>query len=148
MDVLLNPYDGPFWQDGSPIAVADKVKIPTYFQVKWGRGWNVDVTIECFHKVKGPKKLDLQPLPPMQERPFHEFHDDMLRWYDHWLKGVDTKIMEEPSIRVFVEGAKRWRAEKDWPPAQTRWTKYLPAPPASSFHKPGAARCGMRPRPT
>lgn len=128
MDILLNPHDGPFWQNGSPMALAHKVKIPTYFQVKWGRGWCVDGTIDCFERVQGIKKLDLQPLPPMQERPFHEFHDEMFRWYDHWLKGIDTGIMSESSIRVFVEGTGQWRAEKEWPLARTQWTKYYLRP--------------------
>jgi putative CocE/NonD family hydrolase len=128
VDILLNPHDGPFWQDGSPMALAHKVEIPVYFQVKWGRGWTVDGTIDCFHAVRGVKKLDLQPLPPMQERPFHQFHDDMFRWYDHWLKGVDTGIMDEPSIRVFVEGLGQWRSEREWPLARTRWTPYYLRP--------------------
>ncbi len=128
IDYLLNPHDGPFWQEGSAVTVADKVQIPAYFQVKWGRGWTVDGTIECFDKVKGVKKLDLQPLPPMQERPFHESHEEMFRWYDYWLKGIDTGIMDEPKIQVFVEGARQWRGEEEWPLARTRWTKYFLRP--------------------
>ena len=46
----------------SAIEVAHKVDIPAYFQAKWGRGWNVEGTIECFHKVSGIKKLDIQAL--------------------------------------------------------------------------------------
>ncbi len=68
LDFVLNPHDGPFWQDGQAINTAHKIKIPAYFQVKWGRGWTVDGTIDCFNKVQGIKRLDLQPLPPMQER--------------------------------------------------------------------------------
>ena len=34
MDFILNPHDGPFWQDGQAIGNAHKVKIPAYFQVK------------------------------------------------------------------------------------------------------------------
>ena len=128
MDYLLNPYDGPFWQDGQAISGAHKIRVPAYFQVKWGRGWTVDGTIDCFEKVNGIKKLDLQPLPPMQERPFHESHDEMFRWYDHWLKGIDTGIVDEPAIRVFVEGARQWRGEKEWPLARTQWTKYFLRP--------------------
>jgi predicted acyl esterase len=128
MDFLLNPLDGPFWQDGQAITTARNVRIPAYFQVKWGRGWTVDGTIDCFQKVQGVKKLDLQALPPMQERPFHESHEEMFRWYDHWLKGIDTGIMDEPGIRVFVEGARIWRAEKEWPLARTKWTKYYLRP--------------------
>ena len=128
MDFLLNPLDGPFWQDGQAISEAHKIRIPAYFQVKWGRGWTVDGTIECFEKVGGIKKLDLQPLPPMQERPFHENHDEMFRWYDHWLKGIDTGILNEPPINMFVEGARVWRGEKEWPLARTQWTEYYLRP--------------------
>lgn len=128
MDFLLNPLNGPFWQDGQAISEAHKVRVPTYFQVKWGRGWTVDGTIECFEKVGGIKKLDLQPLPPMQERPFHENHDEMFRWYDHWLKGIDTGILDEPPINIFVEGARVWRGEKEWPLARTQWTEYYLRP--------------------
>lgn len=130
LDFVLNPHDGPFWQDGQAINTAHKIKIPAYFQVKWGRGWTVDGTIDCFNKVQGVKRLDLQPLPPMQERPFHESHDEMFRWYDYWLKGIDTGIMDadDAPIRVFVEGARRWRAEKEWPLARTAWTKYFLRP--------------------
>ena len=48
----------------------------------------------------------------MQERPFHENHDEMFRWYDYWLKGIDTGIMDEPPISVFVEGASSHGAPK------------------------------------
>ena len=106
IDYLLNPHDGPFWRENTAIEVAHKVEIPTYFQAKWGRGWNVETTIECFHKVKGIKKLDIQALPPMLERPFHECHDEMFRWYDYWLKGIDNGIMDEPAVQFSVEGSK------------------------------------------
>ncbi|HKU84766.1 MAG TPA: CocE/NonD family hydrolase [Casimicrobiaceae bacterium] len=128
IDFLLNPHDGPFWQEGTAISVARNVRVPAYFQIRWGRGWTVEATIETFNRVQGIKKLDLQPPPPMQERPFHESHDEMFRWYDHWLKGIDTGIMDEPTINVFVEGARKWRAEKEWPLARTRWTKYFLRP--------------------
>jgi len=26
------------------------------------------------------------------ERPFHSIHDEIVRWYDYWLKGIDTGI--------------------------------------------------------
>ena len=34
-----------------------------------------------------PKKRLLFNGPAHMERPFHEMHDDIIRWYDHWLKG-------------------------------------------------------------
>jgi len=124
IDFLLNPFDGPFYWEGQPINKCDRVKIPTHLSVKWGRGWTVDGTIDCYLAVQGPKKLELQPLPPMQERPFHEFHDSMMKWYDYWLKGIDTGVMAGPPIKIFVEGIKKWRFEHEWPLKRTKWTSF------------------------
>ncbi|MFC2947603.1 CocE/NonD family hydrolase [Virgibacillus sediminis] len=128
MDFLLNPLNGKFYEEGSPLAVADKVNIPAYFQVKWGRGWTVDGTIEAFNRVKGVKKLDLQPYPPMQTRPFDESHEEMFRWYDYWLKGIDNGIMDEDPIQMFVEGERKWRSEKEWPLPNTEYKNFYLRP--------------------
>jgi putative CocE/NonD family hydrolase len=61
-----------------------------------------------------------------------------LRWFDSWLKGVDNGVAREPAVRLFVMGGGggrrnaagrmdhggRWRAERDWPIADTRNTLY------------------------
>jgi len=39
------------------------------------------------------------------------------------LKGIDTGLMEEPPIRILVQGTNEWRYENEWPLARTRWTK-------------------------
>jgi predicted acyl esterase len=128
IDWVVNPFDGPFYKEDQPISKADRIKIPVHISVKFGRGWTVDGTIDCYHTLKGPKWLELYPMPPMQERPFHEFHELMMRWYDHWLKGIDTGITKEPPIKVFVDGIKKWRAEKEWPLARTKWTEFYLRP--------------------
>lgn len=46
------------------------------------------------------------------------------RWFDHYLKGQNNDVESDPPVHVFVMGRNRWRAEKDWPLPQTRWTKY------------------------
>lgn len=46
------------------------------------------------------------------------------RWFDHFLKGIDNGVTKDPQVHVFVMGANRWRAEKDWPLPQTKWVKY------------------------
>jgi len=47
-----------------------------------------------------------------------------LRWFDHWLKGKDTGLMEEAPVRVYVMGDNCWREEQEWPLARTQWTDY------------------------
>ncbi len=61
--------------------------------------------------------------PSHLERPFHTLHSEMLRWYDHWLKGIDTGVMDEPPVRYWVMGANEWRTATDWPLPETQWTK-------------------------
>jgi uncharacterized protein len=47
-----------------------------------------------------------------------------LRWYDHWLKGIDTGMLEEPPVRLYVLGEDVWRDELEWPLARARYTRY------------------------
>jgi len=61
-------------------------------------------------------------------RPQIGFLQEMLRWWDHWLKGVDTGIMEEPMLRAWMTRVSsprlhealpgRWVAEPTWPPVE------------------------------
>jgi len=54
-----------------------------------------------------------------------DLHEIQLRWFDHWLKGIDTGILDEPPVKIFVMGENRWRDEREWPLARTRYTPYF-----------------------
>jgi hypothetical protein len=47
-----------------------------------------------------------------------------LRWFDHWLKGVNNGVERDPAVRVFVMGANKWRMANSWPIPGTRFTTY------------------------
>jgi putative CocE/NonD family hydrolase len=47
-----------------------------------------------------------------------------LRWFDHWLKGIDTGMLAEPPIKLFVMGANVWRDEQEWPLARAVPTRF------------------------
>ena len=76
-----------------------------------------------FQNVDAPGKLIFTG-PAHLERPFHSYHDEIIRWYDHWLKGIDTGIMDEPPVRYWLMGANDWRTGTSWPLAETEWTEY------------------------
>lgn len=42
-----------------------------------------------------------------------------LRWFDHWLRGVENGVMDEPRSGYFVLGENAWRKDAGWPPAGT-----------------------------
>ena len=105
-DIVMNELDGDWYEERNPITLAPNIDIPVWLQLDQGRGWTLDGTIELFNALKGPKKLDIGPYPPMQSRPFIEEHDKMFRWYDYWIKGIDNGVMDEPAVSVFVEGSR------------------------------------------
>lgn len=115
-DIVMNDLDGEWYEERNPVTLAPNIDIPVYLQLDQGRGWTLDGTIEVFQRLKGPKKLDIGPYPPMQSRPFIEEHDKMFRWYDYWIKGIDNGIMDEPAVSVFVEGSRQTVAADEWPP--------------------------------
>ena len=126
IDVLLNPLNGDFyWGEIKPDERCRRIDIPVHFGVQLGRGWQFEETVAAYLNVQGPKWIIIRPGPPMQERPWHEFHDEIVRWYDYWLKGIDTGIKDEPTMKIFVDGVKEWRYAKEWPLPEIQWTKFF-----------------------
>jgi putative CocE/NonD family hydrolase len=138
-NVLIDPYDNEEAVKKSEAEFA-QIKVPTYT----GSGWygytyktHLNGCQNWFRHIKAPKKLLLAG-PAHLERPFHSFHNEILRWHDHWLKGLDTGIIDEPPVKYWVMGANEWRTASDWPPPEVQWTKLylaswerlLPALPA------------------
>lgn len=58
--------------------------------------------------------------------------DYMIRFYDHWLKGVDNGLHTDPRVQIFVIGANQWWASDEWPLPQTQMTSFY-------FHSRGRA---------
>lgn len=54
-----------------------------------------------------------------------DFEGVQLRWYDHWLKGLDNGVRNDAPVRLFVMGANVWREEQEWPLARTQYTRYF-----------------------
>jgi putative CocE/NonD family hydrolase len=65
-----------------------------------------------------------------------DYDELILRWMDHYLRGIDNGIDREKPVRLFVMGANVWRDEDAWPLARARsQTFYLAA--KAAFDKKG-----------
>ncbi len=53
-----------------------------------------------------------------------DFVSLQVRWFDHFLKGVDNGVEKEAPIKIFVMGANIWRDEQEWPLARAVNTPY------------------------
>jgi uncharacterized protein len=49
------------------------------------------------------------------------FLQECLRWWDHWLKGMDTGVMQDPAFRVYIQDAVPPRAS--YPSRPGRWVQ-------------------------
>jgi uncharacterized protein len=123
-DLLIDPYDKEEVVEKSE-AEFSRIKVPFYT----GSGWygytyktHLNGAQSYFAKADAPRKLMFTG-PAHLERPFRSFHREILRWYDHWLKGMDTGVMAEPPVKFWVMGENKWRNAQDWPLPETQWIK-------------------------
>src|ERR1700687_1035925 len=54
-----------------------------------------------------------------------DYDEVVLRWMDHYLKGLDNGVDRESAVRYFVMGRDEWRESKTWPPAAKMTPYYL-----------------------
>jgi len=54
-----------------------------------------------------------------------DYDEVVLRWMDHYLKGIDNGVDRESPVRYFVMGRDEWRESKTWPPAAKMTPYYL-----------------------
>jgi predicted acyl esterase len=122
-DALMHPTDDEWYHVRSGYRHFEKIRTPVFcgaaldfadLHLPGGfSAWS------GLHEV--PKKFLIYPR--FHLRPFSENHDLLIRWFDHWLRGNDTGMMDEPPIWRWVQGRNEWRHEEEWPLSRTRWTK-------------------------
>jgi uncharacterized protein len=49
-----------------------------------------------------------------------DYDELILRWMDHYLRGIDNGVEREKPVRLFVMGANIWRDEDAWPITRAR----------------------------
>lgn len=122
VDILINPVDGPFWEKRK--VNYKPIIIPAYVGADWGiYGLHLQGAFRSWENLKSPKKMIIGP-PAYLDRPLYQLQYESLRWFDHWLKGMETGIMEEPSVRLFVPATRQWKEREEWPLPETKWTPF------------------------
>ena len=120
-----------YWAHGSVRENYAAIACPVYAVGGWADGYRGAV-LRLLAGLPGPRKGLIGPWAhgyPDEgvPGPAIGFLQECLRWWDHWLKGLPTGIMEEPMLRAWMPGsdaqgpghlerAGRWVAEPIWPP--------------------------------
>ena len=123
-NLLLEPYANPDVEAKAKEELS-RIKVPTYT----GSGWyaytyktHLNGAQNYFEHIDAPKRLAFHG-PQHLERPFHTLHSEILRWYDYWLKGIDTGLNDEPPVKYWLMGANTWKTAQSWPPENVEWSK-------------------------
>lgn len=123
VEYVLNYLDTELYKEKAVRFDVD-VEIPGYFGGCWAmHSLHLPGDFQSFENWKGPKKLTIGP-PYYLDRPVYQYHYESLRWFDYWLKGIDTEIMDEPSIQLFIQNTGEWKAAYEWPLPETKWTEF------------------------
>ncbi len=57
-----------------------------------------------------------------------DYDEVVLRWMDHYLRGIANGVEKEKPVRYFVMGDDQWRQADAWPPASKAASYYLVSP--------------------
>ncbi|GAB2711797.1 CocE/NonD family hydrolase [Halomonas garicola] len=119
-----------YWKHGSVCEDFSRIQCPVYAISGWADGYCNAV----FHLLAGldvPRKGLVGPWAHKYPHlgvpgPAIGFLQESLRWWDKWLKGEETGIMDEPMLRVWMQDSVppsarydtrpgRWVSEPTWP---------------------------------
>ncbi|MFC1846202.1 CocE/NonD family hydrolase [Chloroflexota bacterium] len=127
LDWATNAEDGPYYWERAAWTKLDKIKVPMLSIVLHSH-LHIGGQLYAYPLINTVKKLLITPPSGihansyfLRNRPLQE---QILRWFDYWLKGIDTGIMDEPEVAIFDSPTREWRYENEYPLARTNWTRY------------------------
>jgi hypothetical protein len=119
-----------YWKHGSVGEHPDAITCAVYAVGGWSDGYT-DAIFRMLERLSCPRKALIGPWEHLWPEegypgPAIGFLQEALRWWDHWLKGVETGIMDEPQLRFWMQHSTqpargyderpgRWAAENAWP---------------------------------
>jgi uncharacterized protein len=119
-----------YWRSGSVCEAYAQIEAPVLAVGGWADGYTNSVH-RLLSNLTCPRKGVIGPgghaYPHVATPgPAFDFLRLIARWFDHWLKGVDTGIMDEPMLTAWIQEYEppkpqyavrqgRWVAEQVWP---------------------------------
>jgi hypothetical protein len=132
-----------YWKHGSICEDFSAVKCPVYAVSGWADGYS-NAVFRLLANLQVPRKGLIGPWSHRYPHlgvpgPAIGFLQELVRWWDHWMKGRDTGIMDEPMLRAwmqdsvppttsYVERPGRWVGEPSWPSPNVAERRFRLAP--------------------
>jgi putative CocE/NonD family hydrolase len=126
---LRHQRDGPFWRRASLAPRYDRLQVPALLVGGWLDGYR-DSVARMLERVPAPTRAIIGPWNHAWPHdavpgPEIEWRAEAVRWWDHWLKGKDSGVLDEPRLAAYLRSwhppdpaltivPGTWRRE-DWP---------------------------------
>ena len=105
---IRNTSHGPYWRDQSLAPEYDRVQCAVLLIEGWA-DWYATEELRSFQRLSAPRKVLIGPWGHYYAEEKEAFpgpridaRREYLKWFDHWLKGIDNGVMQEPPVTVFV----------------------------------------------
>jgi len=132
---------GPFWERTTLKERYESIRVPTFMIGGWYDGYR-DSLPRMLEHLEAPVKALIGPWSHYyphnaSPKPQMEWRHEAVRWFDYWLKGRNTGILDEPRFAVFIrrwhppgpvldEVEGEWRWEEGWPIERIRERTFYP----------------------
>jgi predicted acyl esterase len=112
-----HPFRDAWWEDRNLLPLLDRVEIPVYLGCDWQNvPLHLPHTFTAYERLTNSKHLQVAMMGPHGLAwPWESLHIEALAWFDHWLKGQDTGILDGPHFRYILPEAEGWRTTNSWP---------------------------------
>ena len=144
--------DGEFWDRASARNKYNLIKVPGYHIGGWYDGYRNSLP-RMLENVEAPTKAMIGPwdhdFPHNAAlKPQVEWRAEAVRWFDHWMKNIDTGILEEPDFAIYIRDyhppddsieniSGFWRWEDSWPIKRIKNQTWYPKKNNSLSKVPG-----------
>ena len=127
---LRHPHYDDYWAHGSICEDYSAIRTPVLIVSGWADGYS-NAVFRTVANLEAPCKGLVGPWSHIYPHmgtpgPAIGFLQEKLRWWDRWLKGIDTGVEDDPALRVwmqhtveptaeYIRRPGHWVGEKAWP---------------------------------
>lgn len=129
---MRHPMRDGYWRSGSVCEDYGAIRVPVLAVGGWADGYT-NAVMRLLSGLGGPRKGLIGPWGHAYPHvavpgPAIDFLAYLVRWWDHWLRGRDTGLMDEPMLTHWLQESEaprpsyprragRWVGQRVWPPA-------------------------------
>jgi uncharacterized protein len=121
-----HPFRDAWWEDRNLLPLLNRIEIPVYLGCDWQNvPLHLPHTFTAYEQLSNCRHLQVAMLGEHGLAwPWESLHIEALAWFDQWLKGQDTGILEGPRFRYLLPEADGWRTADTWPITEVKHYAY------------------------